>query len=65
MELLKRGNQSKADIAELVEYGEADAWGNYYLASPLYFSREYRVIVKQFTSIWTALACLDQVHNII
>lgn len=49
------GNQSKADIAELVEYGEADAWGNYYLTSPLDFSKEYNIIAKQYDSIWITM----------
>jgi hypothetical protein len=51
---------SMANIAEMIEYGEADAWGNYYLSPPLDFVKEFNVIAKQLDSIWlTMVSKLD------
>jgi hypothetical protein len=42
-------------LAELIEYGEANAWGNYYLCAPPDFVKEFNVTASQIDSTWITL----------
>jgi hypothetical protein len=48
------------NIAELVEFTEAEAWANYYHSAPSSFTQEYGVMAKRSETTWmTMLAKLD------
>jgi hypothetical protein len=42
-------------ISDLLEFGEADAWTNFYLSSPPAFVTEFKLSVEQIDSIWTTM----------
>lgn len=46
---------SEAELAMLVEYGEADAWADYYLCAPHDFASQYRVAAKRVGSLWVTM----------
>jgi hypothetical protein len=42
-------------IALLSEFGEAEAWSNYYLCAPPEFAQHYRVEAKKIGSVWVTM----------
>ncbi len=40
---------------ELVEFGEAEAWVNYYLCASGEFSQEYKLVTKRIGSAWVSM----------
>lgn len=47
-------------IAMLNEFGESEAWANYYLCAPPEFVQKYRLEAKKIGSVWvTMIAELD------
>lgn len=42
-------------VAALVEFGEAEAWANYYSCAPEPFAREFRIAVQRVRSAWVTM----------
>jgi len=42
-------------LVNLIEFGEADAWENFFLCTPPEFAREYRVEAKRVGSVWVMM----------
>jgi hypothetical protein len=53
-------NMNPEEVAALNEFGEVDAWANYFLCAPPEFARPFRLEVKRIGSIWvTMIPALD------
>jgi hypothetical protein len=53
-------NLTSEKIAELNEFGESEAWANYYLCAPPEFVEKYGLAAKRLGSVWvTMLTGLD------
>jgi hypothetical protein len=53
-----------ARIAEINEFGEAEAYVNYFLCAPPEFARSFRLEVKRIGSVWvTMLPAVDNVNH--
>jgi hypothetical protein len=46
---------SSQEIARLNEFGESDAWINFYQCAPENFKREYRLETRQVGSLWVSM----------
>ena len=46
---------SSEQLANLIEFGEADAWANFFLCTPPEFAREYKVEAKRVGSVWVTM----------
>ena len=48
-------NLSAEKISMLNEFGESEAWANYYLCAPPEFVKKYRLEAKQIGSVWVTM----------
>ncbi len=48
-------NLSTEKIARLVEFGESDAWANYYKCAPPEFVKKFRLEARRIGSVWVTM----------
>ena len=48
-------NLAPEKIAMLNEFGESEAWANYFLCAPSEFVQKYRLEAKKIGSVWVTM----------